>query len=107
MRFPQEKIHIHEYDGIDPVAFFQMPQRRRRAYRVLHLFAAAESGADAAEAALERASDAGLIGSGPLAEVGALQVLLCRNTMKWNDGECVRTLHGALAIVMMFAGFVF
>src|SRR6185369_8852784 len=83
-----------------------MTQDRLSACGRLHLLAIAISCVNPTEAALEWASDAGLVRGGSPSEEGRTEVLLKGNRMEWRCGKSVRRLHEPFRIVPVQAKHV-
>ena len=101
--FAQKEIHVVELHRIGAVLRHQVAQDRFGARRALHALAIAVGRVDSAEAATERAADAGVMHGRALAEKRRPQIFLDRHLVERRPRKSVRALHQALGIVPMQA----
>src|SRR5258705_1826521 len=107
MVFPEEEVHVVELDGVCAVFCDQMAENCRGALRRFHALFVAVGGMDAAEAAIEGASDACVMDCGALTEVGGPEIFLDGHAMEGMPWEFVRTLHRPFGVIAGEAEDVF
>src|ERR1700758_5058393 len=107
MVFPEEEVHIVELDRVCTVFCDQVAEDCCGALRRLHSLLVAVGSVDAAEAAVERATDASVMDCSAFAEEGWSKVFFYGDAMEGMPGEFVRTFHRAFGVVAREAEDVF
>src|SRR5258705_10456528 len=107
MVFPEEEVHIVELDGVSAVFCDQMAENCGGTFRRFHALLVAVGGVDGAEAAVEGASDAGVMDCGAFAEKGGPEIFFNGHAMEGMPWEFVRPLHRPFGVVAGEAEDVF
>src|SRR5277367_4653434 len=101
MIFAKKEVHIVELHRIGAVAASQIIENLDCPFRRLHAFRPAIRSMHTTKAAIERASNAGVMHCGSLAKEGGPEVFLDRQTMEGRPGKIIRPLHGPLRVDAM------
>src|SRR3981081_4642792 len=99
MVFPEEEVHIVELDGVCTVFCDQVGENCGGALRRFHPLLVAVGGVDAAEAAVEAASDAGVMNCGAFAAEAWPEIFLDGQAVEGMPWEFVRTLHRPFGVI--------
>src|ERR1700712_3069048 len=99
MVFPEEEVHIVELYGIGTVLCDKVAENCGGPFRRFHALLVAIGCVDAAETAVEGASDAGVMDCSAFAEEGWPKIFCDRYTMEGVPGELVRALHRTFGVV--------
>src|SRR5437879_11865538 len=107
MIFAKEEVHVVELDRISAVLCDQVAENCCGAFRRFHTLFVAVGGMDPAEAAVEGASDAGVMDCSAFAEEGRPEIFFDGHPMEGMTGELVRPLARALVVVSWDANDIF
>src|SRR5882757_3210437 len=107
MIFSEEEVHVVELDRVCAILCDQVAKDCGGALRRFHPLFVAVGCMDAAEAAVEGTSDAGVMDRGTFAEKGWPEIFFNRHAMEGVPGELVRTLHGPFGVISREAEDVF
>src|SRR5882724_1891611 len=99
MIFSQKEVHIVELDRVCAILCDQVAEDCGGALRRFHPLFVAVSGMDAAKAAIEGASNAGVMDRGAFAEKGWPEIFFNGHAMEGVPRELVRTLHGPFGVI--------
>src|SRR5258706_1193462 len=107
MIFPEEKVHVVELDGVGAVLCDEVREDCGGAFWRFHALLVAVGGMDTAEAAVEGASDAGVMDRGAFAEEGWPEIFFDGHAMEGVPGEFVGALHRTFGVVAREAEYIF
>src|SRR5260370_8047298 len=99
MVFPEEEVHVVELDGVCAVFCDQVSENCCGALRRFHALLVAVGGVDATEAAIEGASDAGVMDCGAFAEEGWPEIFFNGHAMEGVPRQPLSSLHRPLAFI--------
>jgi hypothetical protein len=105
--FSEEEVHIVELNGVRAVLCDQVTENRSGTLGRFHALLIAVRRMNATEAAVEGASDAGVVHRSAFAEEGWPQIFFDWEAMKGMPRKLVWSLHGPLGVVAGKAEDVF